>query len=145
MINITAPLTGTLPHVWTQDPALDMEKSDYTEFTKSGDLAKLVAQDSKEFTVFKIGRLSRQDFLRLADRMTDGLTHELFAEAVSLGLKGWKGEIKVGGEPLQFKLDHEGTPRERVSEKVMDVLTRIPALIDELGVRVIAVNKLDPL
>lgn len=141
---ITKSLIASIPHVWTQDPSLDKGpafEAAWTEFIKTGEIAKLPIKDGQKPTVFTLGPLRRKALQRVYN--TDGL--ERATEAVAYGLRN-VADYVVDGRPVQLRWDSEADSKmgARLTNECLDEIYD-PLLFVELSARIIDISHIDPL
>lgn len=149
MLSLSRSLTGTVPHVFSSDPALDAEAKDaqgnalldLDAFKKTGDLKHVPAKDGEKLTVFYLKPLSMKRLQKITSmKLLDGnFTTEQLGEAVAYGLKRVEN-LEVNGKSVELKMEGGGS-EERVSQKSLEAIFK-QTLFIELGSRVLEISDL---
>ena len=138
---IRRSLTASIPHVYSEDSALDKSdpsafKEAWDKFLKQCDPKLLPVRDGSRLTVFTLRRLSKKQQEYVAN--LDGV--RMCSAAVALGLAGVT-DFEVDGRPivLDFEPSDLGP---RVKERQLEEMYDL-GLFSQLAVRIMDVSRLD--
>jgi len=139
---IKRSLVKRMNYVWSDDPALDKDASEFAEkwdqFKLDGDAKKLPLKEGEVVTIFELKPLHRKVFLRALSQ-TDPM--DQFAEAFAHGVKGI-APCEIDGETLVVKFAKPGTEDERLAPEVLDK-TFDPVLVCDVGARVMEISRIN--
>lgn len=140
MFQVRRPLTSTFEHVWTKDPAVDLDHpdSDPNKYLETGEAKYLTFREGETPTIWILRPLSRRAFNHV---MESASASQFTARdlAVAYGLR----EIKNGGDvSLQFEKNGHGG--ERIKDSCLDEIFNA-VVFDEISGRILRMSTLSPL
>jgi hypothetical protein len=144
MLIINRSLTGTVPYIYSEDPAIDKKHLAFSKelYRETRDSKHVPVRDGERPTVFHLKSLSMRRLQRIMSmRNLDGtISPEQYGEAVAFGLKK-VDDFEVDGKPFELKLESIGS-EERVKNKSLEAIFKQDLFI-ELGARILELSDLN--
>lgn len=134
---------GRLLHVYTNDPALDVSDTRAAiaaarKFTAERNPDVFPVKPGQQLVVFELARLGRKDVKRI---MSMGAEPDAAELAVSLGLKGYRGNWTIDGQAVALTFTTDSP--QRLDEATLDAIYDYK-LFDELAEQVLKASGCDP-
>lgn len=137
----TKTLSGTYMHVWSSDPAIkkDAPEFDHAAYIRTGDESHLPLNPGARPVKFVLRHLVGAELNELRSLVVgqDSTPVKVAYKAAALAIDSIDGFIVDGAEEEVSHYRDRGGLR-WVSPKTMNILYQVPALVEEIGMRVIS-------